>query len=98
MWGEEERKDTILLRHKDLKECVLVQGGQFVQHGGDDKGMQGIGTKVGLGQIQKGFACHAKELGALLSVMNNQKRLTEKVQTEATFGLKTCFTSPIKYV
>lgn len=96
--GEEERKQTILLRHKDLKQYVLVQGGQSVQYGGDHRGMEGIGTKVGFGQIPKGSACHTKELGALLLVMNNQKGLREKVQTEATFGLKKCFISPIKYV
>lgn len=50
------RKETILLRHKDLKECVLVQEDQSVQYGGDNKGMEGIGTKVGFGQTQKGFA------------------------------------------
>ena len=56
--------------------------------------MDEIGTKVGFGQIHKGSACHAKELGASLLLMNNQKCLREKVQTEATLGLKKCFISP----
>lgn len=60
--------------------------------------MEERGAKVGCGLIQKGLACHAKQPGACLLVMNNQEKcLREKVQTEATFSLKKCFISPIKY-
>lgn len=58
------------------------------QNGWDTKCMEGTGPKVGCGQMQEGPACHAKETGALLLVMNNQRCLREKVQTEATFSLK----------
>lgn len=43
-----------------------------------------MGAKVGCDQIQEGLACHAKEPGALLWVMNNQETcLREEVQNEA---------------
>lgn len=50
--------------------------------------MEGMGARVGCGEIQEGLACLAKETGTLLLVMNNQRCLPEKIQTEATFSLK----------
>lgn len=55
--------------------------------------------KVDFGQIPKGSACHTKERGALLLVMNNQKGLREKVQSEGPiwpeevfyFSYEVCF-------
>lgn len=94
--GGEEANDTAMARGpKTVCPSSRFKAVRSVWQGPQRHGRD----KVGFGQILKGSTCHTKELGALPLVMTNQMGLREtKVQTEATFSLKKCFISPMKYV